>query len=118
FDVPFLLRSLPGVRFDIPHFDLCFAARRLKINGGLKKLETMFGIERDETVKGMDGYEAVKLWEAYRKGSLEARELLLTYNREDTINLLKLADILYQRLKISTGIEEYITNDNELLRSS
>jgi len=110
FDIPFLLRSLPGVRFDIPHFDLCFAARRLKINGGLKKLEVMFGIERDDSVKGMDGYEAVKLWEAHRKGSQEARELLLTYNREDTINLLKLADILYPRLRASTGIEEYLTN--------
>lgn len=107
FDIPFLLRSFPGVRFDIPHFDLCFAARRLEINGGLKKLETLFGIERDEVVKGMNGYDAVKLWEQARKGSVEARELLLTYNREDTINLLQLADILYQRMRSSTGIEEY-----------
>ncbi|MCL5062242.1 MAG: ribonuclease H-like domain-containing protein [Nitrospiraceae bacterium] len=114
FDVPFLLRSFPGVRFDIPHFDLCFAARRLEINGGLKKLETLFGIERDDSVKGMDGYAAVKLWEQVRRGSVEARELLLMYNKEDTINLLRLADILYQKLKISTGIEEHITNGNEL----
>lgn len=109
FDVPFLLRTFPGVMFDIPHFDLCFAARRLKIDGGLKKLETIFGIERDDSVKGMDGYAAVKLWEQARRGSSEARELLLTYNREDTMNLLRLADILYERLKISTGIEEHLT---------
>lgn len=109
FDVPFLLRTFPGVVFDIPHFDLCFAARRLKIDGGLKKLETIFGIERDNSVKGMDGYAAVKLWEQARRGSSEARELLLTYNREDTMNLLRLADILYERLKISTGIEEHLT---------
>lgn len=107
FDVPFLLRSFPGVRFDIPHFDLCFAARKLEINGGLKKLEMLFGIERDDVVKGMNGYDAVKLWEQVRKGSDEARELLLMYNKEDTMNLLKLADILYQRLKHATGIEEY-----------
>lgn len=107
FDIPFLLRSFPGVRFDIPHFDLCFAARRLELNGGLKKLETLFGIERDEAVKGMSGYDAVKLWEQARKGNAEARELLLTYNREDTMNLLQLADILYQRMRSSTGIEEY-----------
>ncbi|MBZ0154737.1 MAG: ribonuclease H-like domain-containing protein [Alphaproteobacteria bacterium] len=109
FDVPFLMRSFPGVRFDIPHFDLCFGSRRLDINGGLKKLEELFGIERKEVVKGMNGYDAVKLWEQARKGSAEARELLLLYNREDTMNLLRLADILYPRLRSSTGIGEFVT---------
>lgn len=108
FDIPFLLRSFHGMRFDIPHFDLCFAARRLGFNGGLKKLEMLFGIDRDDAVKGMDGYDAVKLWEETKRGSLEARKLLLTYNREDTINLFSLADMLYQKLRASTGIEEYI----------
>lgn len=107
FDIPFLFRSLPGVRFDIPHFDLCFAARRLGINGGLKKLEAMFGIERDDAIKGMNGYDAVKLWGHAANGSSEALQLLLTYNKEDTINLLRLADILYQNLRESTGIEKY-----------
>lgn len=111
FDIPFLFRSLPGVRFDIPHFDLCHASRRIGINGGLKRLEDMFGIERDEAVKGMDGYAAVRLWGQAKRGSMEARELLLIYNKEDTMNLLKLADILYQKLRVSTGIEEYMTND-------
>lgn len=109
FDVPFLLSSFPGVRFDMPHFDLCFASRRLGIDGGLKKLETLFGIGRDDSVKGMNGYDAVKLWEQANKGSVEARELLLTYNREDTRNLSDLAEILYQRLRTSTGIGEYVT---------
>jgi uncharacterized protein YprB with RNaseH-like and TPR domain len=108
FDIPFLLRTFPNVRFDIPHFDLCIAARKLKINLGLKKLETLFGINRDENVKGLDGYAAVRLWDEYKKGSLEARELLLKYNKEDTINLLGLAEILYQKLKDSTGINEFI----------
>lgn len=107
FDVPFLLRSFPGVKFDLPHFDLCFAARKLGINGGLKKLETLFGIERDDVVKGMNGYDAVKLWEQVKKGSEEAKELLLIYNKEDTMSLLKIAGILYQRLKDATGIEEF-----------
>jgi uncharacterized protein YprB with RNaseH-like and TPR domain len=108
FDIPFLLRTLPGVRFDIPHFDLCFSARRLGMQGGLKRLETLFGIERDESVKGMNGYDAVKLWGDAGRGSLEARERLLTYNREDTINLMTLADIIYKKMKTSTGIEEHI----------
>lgn len=108
FDIPFLLKTFPNVRFNIPHFDLCFAARRLGIQGGLKKLESMYEIDREDTVKGMNGYDAVKLWEKYKRGSLEAKALLLTYNKEDTMNLTQLADILYQRLRISTGIEEYV----------
>ncbi|MCD5412206.1 MAG: ribonuclease H-like domain-containing protein [Thermodesulfovibrionales bacterium] len=107
FDVPFLFRALPGVRFDMPHFDLCFAARTLKIQGGLKKIEAMFDINRKDRVKEMNGYDAVKLWKHAKNGNSEARELLLAYNKEDTINLFCLAEILYQRLKSSTGIEEY-----------
>lgn len=108
FDVPFLQRSFPEVRFNIPHFDLCFAAKRLGINGGLKKIEKLFDIERSEEVRGMDGYDAVRLWELAKRGNDEAKRLLLSYNREDTVNLLTIADILYQRLKQSTGIEEHL----------
>lgn len=108
FDIPFLLKTLPGVRFDIPHFDLCHASKRLGISGGLKRLEASLGIERDESVKGMDGYDAVRLWELAKRGDDEARRLLMLYNREDTVNLMQIADILYRRLKQSTGIEEYL----------
>jgi hypothetical protein len=115
FDVPFLQRSFPGIRFDMPHFDLCFGARRLRINGGLKKLETIFGINRDDAVKGMNGYDAVKLWDQASKGSSEAMTLLLTYNKEDTINLLGLADILYKKLRASTGIEDFLETGRRTL---
>lgn len=108
FDVPFLQRTFPDVKFDMPHFDLCFAAKRLGIHGGLKKIEVLFDIERDDDVKGMDGYDAVRLWELAKRGNDEAKRLLLCYNREDTMNLSKIADILYRRLKQSTGIEEHL----------
>jgi hypothetical protein len=108
FDIPFLLRSFPGAVFDIPHFDLCYAAKRVGFSGGLKKLEALLGIERDAQVQGLDGYDAVKLWELAKQGSDEARRLLLLYNREDTVNLFRIAGILYERLKQSTGIEEYL----------
>lgn len=110
FDVPFLFRCFPGVRFDIPHFDLCFSARRLGIQGGLKKLETLFGIEREDAVRGMNGYDAVKLWGHAERGSSEALDLLLIYNREDTANLMRLADILYRKLWDSTGIGDYLAH--------
>ncbi|HET6514566.1 MAG TPA: ribonuclease H-like domain-containing protein [Thermodesulfovibrionales bacterium] len=108
FDIPFLLKAFPGIRFDLPHFDLCYGARRLGFDGGLKKLEASLGIERDEDVKGMDGYDAVKLWDLARSGNEEARRLLLVYNREDTVNLYRIAEMLYPRLKHATGIEEYL----------
>ena len=108
FDIPFLMRTMPDVKFDVPHFDICFGSRRIGLKGGLKKLEMDFGIERNEAVKGMDGYDAVKLWGYARRGSKEALELLITYNKEDTVNLFKIADIIYQRLRSQTGIEEYL----------
>jgi uncharacterized protein YprB with RNaseH-like and TPR domain len=106
FDVPFLLRTMPGVRFDIPHFDLCFAARRLEIEGGLKRLEERFGIVRHEDVRGLDGYDAVKLWEQYRRGNAGALSRLLIYNREDTRNLLAIAGVFYAELRKQTGFDE------------
>jgi len=108
FDIPYLLRAMPGLKFEIPHFDICFGTRRLGFRGGLKKLETELGIARDETVKDMDGYDAVKLWEYAQRGSSDSLELLKLYNKEDTVNLSAIAEIVYQRLRLQTGIEEYL----------
>lgn len=108
FDIPFLLRCFEGLKCDMPHFDLCFAAKRLGISGGLKKIEQDLGIERDESVRGLGGYDAVRLWEAARRGSESARETLLAYNREDTVNLLGIAEIFYERLRQASGIEDYL----------
>lgn len=106
FDLPFLERSLPGFAPSLPHLDLCFAARRLGMRGGLKRIETSLGIERAEATRGMDGYDAVLLWEQWALGSRDALELLLMYNREDTVNLMGIADTVYRGLKSLTGIEE------------
>jgi uncharacterized protein YprB with RNaseH-like and TPR domain len=35
-------------------------------------------------------------------------ELLKLYNKEDTVNLFTIADIVYRRLRSLTGIEEYL----------
>ncbi|MDA8387680.1 MAG: ribonuclease H-like domain-containing protein [Nitrospiraceae bacterium] len=107
FDMPFLRETL-GVDFEGAHFDLCFGARRLGMKGGLKKIEPLMGINRDESVRGMDGYEAVRLWHEAARGNAGAMDLLITYNREDTVNLMALAGMIYPRLKAQTGIEEYL----------
>ncbi len=105
FDVPFLRRCFPEVSFDMPHFDLSVAARRIGIQGGLKTLEKQFHINRSHEISGMTGYDAVRLWEQWRSGHEESLNLLVEYNRADTINLMKLADALYPLLRRSTGFE-------------
>lgn len=87
---------------------MCFGARRIGLKGGLKRLELCFGIQRHEEVRGMGGYDAVLLWEEAKRGNSRALDLLLLYNKEDTVNLLGMADIIYRRLNASTGIEEYL----------
>lgn len=112
FDIPFILRSFREVKIDIPHFDICFGSKRLGFRGGLKKLESEHGIKRNEVVEGMNGYDAVKLWEHARRGSTEALDLLKIYNKEDTVNLFKLAEIIYHQLRLQTGIDEYLQFKN------
>lgn len=111
FDVPFLESTLRGFKLNIPHFDLCFGAKRLGMQGGLKKLEERFGIIREEATQGMAGYDAVLLWKLAKKGDKEAMDLLIAYNREDTVNLRYIADTIYKGLKESTGIAEYVSNE-------
>lgn len=107
FDMPFIANSFPNLKINIPHFDLCTASRKLGIKGGLKKIETLFDIPRDDSVRGFNGYDAVRLWRNFQKGSPEARELLLTYNMQDTINLLTLANIFYKMMRNHSGIDNY-----------
>lgn len=96
FDVPYLRAKFPQLRFSMPHFDLCFAARRLGLSGGLKQIERELGIERDRAVDGLDGWDAVRLWMQWRTGDADARDLLLAYNAADTANLAPLAKHVFE----------------------
>ncbi|NWF52654.1 MAG: ribonuclease H-like domain-containing protein [Nitrospirae bacterium] len=107
FDLPFLKTCFRNLMIDIPHFDLCFGARRTGLKGGLKKLEQHFDIQREDKVNGMDGYDAVLLWQEAEKGNSKALDLLILYNKEDTVNLFRIAESIYTRLKKLTGIEAY-----------
>jgi hypothetical protein len=97
FDVPFLKKEFSYLQFEYPHYDLCFAARRVGIRGGLKKVEKQFDIARDDDVDGLDGYAAVRLWQDHQRGRPGALQTLLRYNAADTENLLRLAEIIYER---------------------
>ena len=101
FDMPFIQREL-GITVDIPHLDLCFAGKKIGLKGGLKKVEQKTGITREEDICGLDGFDAVRLWKAHRKGDKNALDVLIRYNKADTVNLQMLADIIYGKLKEKT----------------
>ena len=98
FDLPFLAAKFPSLTFDQPHVDLCFAARRLGLRGGLKAIESQVGISRTDDLKGLDGWDAVRLWQQWRRGDTGALDLLLRYNAADVCNLEPLAELLVDRL--------------------
>jgi uncharacterized protein len=103
FDVPFLRTAFPQLRFEMPHFDLCLAARRLGLRGGLKHLERELGIERDSALQGLDGMDAVRLWAQWRQGDPTALKILLAYNAADTESLAPLASLLYKDMMLQFG---------------
>lgn len=124
FDLPILLRSvyrevllagaapagLPGRPprglFNLPrgvhipglgHLDLMLVLRSLGLRGGLKRAEPQFGISRPEEVAGLDGADAVLLWHRHLAGDARAFDLLVEYNRQDVVNLERIADALLER---------------------
>ncbi|MFO0705561.1 MAG: ribonuclease H-like domain-containing protein [Nitrospira sp.] len=105
FDVPYLRAKFPRLAITQPHFDLCFAARRLGLRGGLKHIETEVGIERTDNLRGLDGWDAVRLWSQWCAGDAAALDLLLAYNAADTANLAPLARHVYRELALRFGPE-------------
>jgi len=103
FDVPYLRAKFPRLRFEMPHFDLCFAARRLGFCGGLKHLELEFGIERGPAIHGLDGTDAVRLWSHWQRGDRIARDRLLAYNVADTESLVPLSALVYKEMMSRFG---------------
>ena len=95
FDVPFLETSF-DVDLDYPHLDLMYACRSLGLTGGLKPIEREIGIDRDRP--DLSGRDAVRLWREYERGDRAALDTLVSYNREDTVNLATLADHVTTRL--------------------
>jgi uncharacterized protein len=103
FDIPFLQTAFPRLNLKKPHFDLCFAARRLGLQGGLKYIERELQIDRDAALDGLDGWDAVRLWQQWHGGDEAALDLLLRYNAADTANLEPLAEMLYERMVTRYG---------------
>ncbi len=104
FDLPYLKAKYPNLVFDHPHIDLCFAARRLGLKGGLKAIEAEIGCYRPASLDGLTGWDAVRLWEEWQHGQTASRDLLIQYNEADCKNLEPLADLIYNRMVQRLGL--------------
>ncbi len=99
FDLPMLQKRFWGMQFDQIHLDLCPTLKRLGYRGGLKKIERQVGISRAEETDGLSGMDAIHLWNRHLRGDETALPTLIAYNREDVVNLEKLAELAYSKLE-------------------
>jgi uncharacterized protein len=118
FDIPYLRQTFPRLNLDIPHLDLCPAGHKAGLKGGLKSIEKELGISRVEEVVGLSGYEAVLLWQSYLKGADDALDTLVSYNREDTVNLYAIAGMIYERLKNESGLPGHLAQNGLLVKET
>ena len=98
FDVPKVKQEFPGIiREGTPVIDLYRFAKNLELDTNLKVLENTLGIERLEDYQKKRGI-ATKLWRKYSQyNDALALNMLLEYNRQDTINLYPIAEELVTR---------------------
>ncbi|MEF8839538.1 MAG: ribonuclease H-like domain-containing protein [Haloarculaceae archaeon] len=96
FDVPFIEATF-DVDCSAPHLDLMHACRRANLKGGLSEIERELGVERDRP--DISGRDAVRLWHEHERGVDGALETLVSYNREDTVNMVEVADHLTAALR-------------------
>lgn len=102
FDLPVIKNAFPSLQLDQIHIDLCPLMRQVGYRGGLKAIERAIGIERSPETRNLSGRDAVYLWRDYRRGSQEALDLLIAYNREDVVNLERLLELAYFDMRSMT----------------
>lgn len=103
FDLPVLQKRFLGLRFDQIHIDLCPVLKQVGFRGGLKSIERELGIQRSEQTAGLTGRDAIFLWRRFTNlRDDRALETLIAYNREDVVNLERLAEVAYAALRTQT----------------
>jgi hypothetical protein len=95
FDQPFLESSF-DIDVDCPHLDLMYPCKTIGLSGGLKAIEQDIGLERDRP--DISGRDAVRLWNEHEAGVDGSLETLISYNREDAVNLQTLAETVTDEL--------------------
>jgi uncharacterized protein len=109
FDLPVIKRRLGiDLRQRYQSVDLRYVCQRRGLTGGQKAIEQRLGIAR--RLPGLDGRDAVRLWQHYRQyGDEGSLRLLLAYNREDVMNLVRLGSLVRQR---TGGTTRAVTTDH------
>ena len=96
FDIKFIQAKNPKMIMPSVHLDLRnYIPKTDDYKGGLKHIEKTLGIQRESDIDGMDGKQAIVWWNQYQQGDNSALDKLIRYNREDTVNLEKLATTLF-----------------------
>ncbi len=104
FDVPFIEREFRQ-KMNQLHLDLMNVLHDMGIKGGLKKSEEILGLKRSDEISAIDGRIAPILWKDYQeKQNQNSLDLLIAYNREDTVNLEIILREIVRRKK-----EKFIT---------
>ena len=94
FDIPFINKNL-NFKLNHTQIDLRWMMHNLGISGGLKSSEQYFSIDRKSSTE-IDGLMAVKLWNYYKSfHDINALNILIYYNQEDTVNLEQLLHVAY-----------------------
>jgi len=101
FDIPYLNKKYPQLLPNIPHIDLRHCCNKIGLKGGLKDIEKKLDITRDNVIiERLYGGDPIKLWKMFRaSGDDYYLKLLVEYNEEDVVNLKRIADYCYSKLK-------------------
>lgn len=98
FDLPFLRSEFTDLPVPATHVDLRFLSRRVGFPGGQKDVEASVGWQRLGPLAQLSGESAPLLWHKYRRGDIEALELLLAYNYADIQGMKHIFDVAVTRL--------------------
>lgn len=98
FDLKFLAKQTPDLRFPAAHVDLRYLVRRASLKGGQKEVEAALGIHRPDDVVDIDGAQAVILWYEYISGNTDAGRRLVRYNHADVEGMKGLLDATVARI--------------------
>lgn len=107
FDLPVLIDN--GFPAQGPmQIDLRRYSARSGLTGGLKRIEVELGIRRSRELEFSTSGQVSYLWRLWEeRGSKNALDLLISYNRYDTITLVRLAEEIYLRLSRVAIAEGY-----------
>ncbi|MCP4355107.1 MAG: hypothetical protein GY793_05650 [Proteobacteria bacterium] len=96
FDLKFIKKAFPEVKFPKAHLDLRFFAKRYGLTGGQKITEIETGFKRKQEIKTILGEAAPILWHQYRRGNIKSMHKLIEYNKADVQGMKYILDYIFK----------------------